>query len=180
MKSLDIRVAFSAIDRLTRPVNAARQSAGGLSESLKRTQAAIKDLDNQSRTFNRLRDSVQKTSRKIDEASRSLDGLKKAQQNNTVLTDKQREHMAALAAKLERLNVTRDQEMVKLRAVSQAYVVTVCRLSAVTPLSRAPSGAPNNITRHWSESGGNWPRLRRHAPVMNACNRRQANCAAAA
>ncbi|MEI7187346.1 phage tail tape measure protein [Dickeya dianthicola] len=120
MKSLDIRVAFSAIDRLTRPVNAARQSAGGLSESLKRTQAAIKDLDNQSRTFNRLRDSVQKTSRKIDEASRSLDGLKKAQQNNTVLTDKQREHMAALAAKLERLNVTRDQEMVKLRAVSQA------------------------------------------------------------
>ncbi|MBP2846331.1 phage tail tape measure protein [Dickeya oryzae] len=120
MKSLDIRVAFSAIDRLTRPVNAARQSAGGLSESLKRTQAAIKDLDNQSRTFNRLRDSVQKTSRKIDEASRSLDGLKKAQQNNTVLTDKQREHMAALAAKLERLNVTRDQEMVKLRAASQA------------------------------------------------------------
>ncbi|RNM02360.1 phage tail tape measure protein [Dickeya undicola] len=120
MKSLDIRVAFSAIDRLTRPVNAARQSAGGLSESLKRTQAAIKDLDNQSRTFNRLRDSVQKTSRKIDEASRSLDGLKTAQQNNTVLTDKQREHMAALAAKLERLNVTRDQEMVKLRAVSQA------------------------------------------------------------
>ncbi|MCI4217759.1 phage tail tape measure protein [Dickeya dianthicola] len=120
MKSLDIRVAFSAIDRLTRPVNAARQSAGGLSESLKRTQAAIKDLDTQSRTFNRLRDSVQKTSRKIDEASRSLDGLKKAQQNNTVLTDKQREHMAALAAKLERLNVTRDQEMVKLRAASQA------------------------------------------------------------
>ncbi|GAB7267150.1 hypothetical protein DZJ_37030 [Dickeya ananatis] len=120
MKSLDIRVAFSAIDRLTRPVNAARQSAGGLSESLKRTQAAIKDLDNQSRSFNRLRDSVQKTSRKIDEASRSLDGLKKAQQNNAVLTDKQREHMAALAAKLERLNITRDQEMVKLRAVSQA------------------------------------------------------------
>ncbi|WP_038909973.1 phage tail tape measure protein [Dickeya dadantii] len=120
MKSLDIRVAFSAIDRLTRPVNTARQSAGGLSESLKRTQAAIKDLDQQSKSFNRLRDSVQKTSRKIDEASRSLDGLKKAQQSGTVLTDKQREHMASLAAKLERLNITRDQEVVKLRAASQA------------------------------------------------------------
>lgn len=35
VKSLNIRVAFSAIDKLTRPVNAARQSAGGLSESLK-------------------------------------------------------------------------------------------------------------------------------------------------
>lgn len=39
MKSLDIRVAFSAIDRFTRPVNAARQSAGGLSDSLRKTQS---------------------------------------------------------------------------------------------------------------------------------------------
>ncbi|WP_440863354.1 phage tail tape measure protein [Symbiopectobacterium purcellii] len=120
MKSLDIRVAFSAIDRLTRPVNAARQSAGGLTESLKKTQSAINDLDKQSKTFNRLRDSVQKTSRQIDEAGRSLDGLNKAQRNGTVLTDKQREQMAALAAKMERLNATRDQEMVKLRASAQA------------------------------------------------------------
>ncbi|MFT8211160.1 MAG: hypothetical protein ACMZI0_12395 [Symbiopectobacterium sp.] len=49
MKSLDIRFAFSVIDRLTRPVNAARQGAGGLSESLKKTQAAINDLDKQSK-----------------------------------------------------------------------------------------------------------------------------------
>ncbi|UWS32098.1 phage tail tape measure protein [Erwinia pyrifoliae] len=120
MKSLNIRVAFSAIDKLTRPVNAARQSTGGLSESLKKTQSAIKELDSQSRTFNRLRDSVQKTSRKIDEASRTLDGLNNAQREGTQLTDRQREHMAALASKLERLNATRTQEMVKLRAASQA------------------------------------------------------------
>lgn len=120
MKSLNIRVAFSAIDKLTRPVNAARQSAGGLSESLKKTQSSIKDLDSQSRTFNRLRDSVQKTSRKIDDASRTLAGLNKTQRKGTQLTDKQREHMAALAAKLERLNAARTQEMVKLRAASQA------------------------------------------------------------
>ncbi len=74
MKSLNIRVAFSAIDKLTCLVNAARQSAGGLSESSK-TQSSIKDLDSQSCTFNRLRDSVQKTSRKIDDASRTLEGL---------------------------------------------------------------------------------------------------------
>lgn len=120
MKSLNIRVAFSAIDKLTRPVNAARQSAGGLSESLKKTQSSIKDLDSQSRTFNRLRDSVQKTSRKIDDASRTLEGLNQAQREGTQLTDKQKAHMAALAAKLERLNSTRTQEMVKLRAASQA------------------------------------------------------------
>lgn len=120
MKSLNIRVAFSAIDKLTRPVNAARQSAGGLSESLKKTQSSIKDLDSQSRTFNRLRDSVQKTSRKIDDASRTLEGLNQAQREGTQLTDKQKAHMAALAAKLERLNSARTQEMVKLRAASQS------------------------------------------------------------
>lgn len=120
MKSLNIRVAFSAIDKLTRPVNAARLSAGGLSESLKKTQARIKDLESQSRTFTRLRDSVQKTSRQIDKTSRAYDGLNKAQKDGTQLTDKQRQHMAALAAKLERLNTTRTQEMVKLRAASQA------------------------------------------------------------
>lgn len=78
VKSLNIRVAFSAIDKLTRPVNAARQSAGGLSESLKKTQSVIKGLESQSRTFNRLRDSVRKTSRNIDDARRTLDGLSQA------------------------------------------------------------------------------------------------------
>ncbi|MGT3244033.1 phage tail tape measure protein [Yersinia enterocolitica] len=120
MKSLNIRVAFSAIDKLTHPANTARQSVSGLSESLKKTQSNIKDLEKQSRKFNHLRDSVQKTSRKIDNASRRLEGLNKAQREGTQLTDKQREHMVVLAAKLERLNAARTQEMVKLRAASQA------------------------------------------------------------
>lgn len=33
---LSIRVAFSAIDKLTRPVNAASKAIGGLSDSLKK------------------------------------------------------------------------------------------------------------------------------------------------
>ncbi|KFB99454.1 phage tail tape measure protein, partial [Trabulsiella guamensis ATCC 49490] len=120
MTSLNIRVAFSATDKLTRPINAARQSVGSLSESIQKTQSAIKDLDSQAKGFNRLRDSVQKTSRKIDETSRTLEGLNKAQRDGVQLTDKQREHMTALAAKLERLNTTRTKEMEKLRDASQA------------------------------------------------------------
>jgi hypothetical protein len=34
---LSIRVAFSAIDKLTRPVSAASKAIGGLSDSLKNT-----------------------------------------------------------------------------------------------------------------------------------------------
>ena len=42
---LSIRVAFSAIDKLTRPVSAASKAIGGLSDSLKKTQSSIKDLE---------------------------------------------------------------------------------------------------------------------------------------
>ncbi|QQA76219.1 phage tail tape measure protein [Pectobacterium parmentieri] len=120
MTNLDIRVAFSAIDRFTRPVSAARNSASGLSESIRRTQSSIRDLDVQSKTFNRLRESVQKTSRKIDEASRSLEGLKNAQRSGATLTDAQKQRMTELAAKIARLNASRDQEVAKLKIASDA------------------------------------------------------------
>lgn len=120
MKDLNIRVAFSAIDKLTRPVSAARNSVGGLSESLKKTQSSIKDLETQSQAFNRLNERVKKTSQQITTTQRAFDGLNKAQKNGTVLTDAQRERMTALAAKLDRLNASRSQETAKLQQASQA------------------------------------------------------------
>ena len=120
MKDLNIRVAFSAIDKLTRPVNAARNSVGGLSESLKKTQSSIKDLETQSQAFNRLNERVKKTSQQLTTTQRAFDGLNKAQKNGTVLTDAQRERMTALAAKLDRLNASRSQETAKLQQASQA------------------------------------------------------------
>ena len=120
MKDLNIRVAFSAIDKLTRPVNAARNSVGGLSESLKKTQSSIKDLETQSQAFNRLNERVKKTSQQLATTQRAFDGLNKAQKTGTVLTDAQRERMTALAAKLDRLNASRSQETAKLQQASQA------------------------------------------------------------
>lgn len=120
MKDLNIRVAFSAIDKLTRPVNAARNSVGGLSESLKKTQSSIKDLETQSQAFNRLNERVKKTAQQLTTTQRAFDGLNKAQKDGTVLTDAQRERMTALAAKLDRLNASRSQETAKLQQASQA------------------------------------------------------------
>ncbi|EAY5299840.1 phage tail tape measure protein [Salmonella enterica subsp. diarizonae serovar Rough:-:-] len=120
MKDLNIRVAFSAIDKLTRPVNAARNSVGGLSESLKKTQSSIKDLETQSQAFNRLNERVKKTAQQLTTTQRAFDGLNKAQKTGTVLTDAQRERMTALAAKLDRLNASRSQETAKLQQASQA------------------------------------------------------------
>ncbi|EHZ8402227.1 phage tail tape measure protein [Salmonella enterica] len=122
MKNLDIRVSFSAIDKLTRPVETARRSVGGLTDSLKKTQADIKALGTQSKAFSRLRESFTQTTEKIQKTQRALNGLKQVQQEGGTLTDKQREHLAQLAAKLERLNEVRTREKEKLRAASREMV----------------------------------------------------------
>ncbi len=120
MKDLSIRVAFSAIDKLTRPVNAARNSVGGLSESLKKTQSSIKDLGTQSQAFTRLSERVKKTSQQLATTQRAFDGLNKAQKDGAVLTDAQRERMTALAAKIDRLSASRLKETTSLHLASQA------------------------------------------------------------
>ncbi|EIJ4777870.1 phage tail tape measure protein [Salmonella enterica] len=122
MKNLDIRVSFSAIDKLTRPVETARRSVGGLTDSLKKTQADIKALGTQSKAFSRLRESFTQTTEKIQKTQRALNGLKQVQQEGGTLTDKQREHLAQLAAKLERLNEVRTREKEKLREASREMV----------------------------------------------------------
>lgn len=120
MKDLSIRVAFSAIDKLTRPVNAARNSVGGLSESLKKTQSSIKDLDTQSQAFTRLNERVKKTSQQLATTQRAFDGLNKAQKDGATLTDAQRERMTALAAKIDRLSASRSKETARLQQATQA------------------------------------------------------------
>lgn len=122
MKTLDIRIAFSAIDKLTRPVETARQSVGGLSDSLKKTQTDIKSLGTQSKAFARLRENFTKTTEKIQTTQRELNGLRQAQQAGNVMTDKQREHMAMLTAKLNRLNEVRTREKEKLREATAVMV----------------------------------------------------------
>ncbi|EGA3604984.1 phage tail tape measure protein [Salmonella enterica] len=122
MKNLDIRVSFSAIDKLTRPVETARQSVGGLADSLKKTQTDIKTLGTQSKAFSRLRENFTKTTEKIQKTQRELNGLRQSQQAGNAMTDKQREHIAQLAAKLDRLNEVRAREKEKLREASREMV----------------------------------------------------------
>lgn len=120
MKSLDIRVAFSAIDRFTRPVNAARQSAGGLSDSLRKTQSTLKGLDKSSATFQRMTAAVGKTDRSISRARARFDGLSEAQRKNGTLTEKQQILMSRLGERLDRLTAKRVTEVARLRESASA------------------------------------------------------------
>lgn len=70
-------------------------------------------MGTQSKAFARLRENFTKTTEKIQTAQRELNGLRQAQQAGNAMTDKQREHMAMLTAKLNRLNEVRTREKEK-------------------------------------------------------------------
>lgn len=104
MKNLEIRVAFSAIDRLTQPVNTARRSAGALSESLSKTQTRIKSLGKETDSFRRLSQSLEQTDRSINRVKRRFDGLAESQRTGNTLTEKQQTLMTKLGERLDKLN----------------------------------------------------------------------------
>ncbi|EMU57092.1 phage tail tape measure protein, TP901 family, core region [Escherichia coli MP021552.7] len=115
MKTLDIRVAFSAVDRLTRPAENARRLMGQFGDSIQRTQGAIKNLERQARSFERARDAVSKADAGILKARRQLNALNQLQHTGTVLSEKQQKLMQQLSTRLERLNESRTREIQKMR-----------------------------------------------------------------
>lgn len=115
MKTLDIRVAFSAVDRLTRPAENARRLMGQFGDSIQRTQGAIKNLKRQARSFERARDAVSKADAGILKARRQLNALNQLQRTGTVLSEKQQKLMQQLSTRLERLNESRTREIQKMR-----------------------------------------------------------------
>ena len=115
MKTLDIRVAFSAVDRLTRPAENARRLMGQFGDSIQRTQGAIKNLERQARSFERARDAVRKADAGIVKARRQLNALSRLQRTGTVLSEKQQKLMQQLSTRLERLNESRTREIQKMR-----------------------------------------------------------------
>ncbi|EFG5973150.1 phage tail tape measure protein [Escherichia coli] len=115
MKTLDIRVAFSAVDRLTRPAENARRLMGQFGDSIQRTQGAIKNLERQARSFERARDAVRKADAGIVKARRQINALNQLQRTGTVLSEKQQKLMQQLSTRLERLNESRTREIQKMR-----------------------------------------------------------------
>ncbi|EHW29630.1 phage tail tape measure protein, TP901 family, core region [Escherichia coli DEC8E] len=114
MKTLDIRVAFSAVDRLTRPAENARRLMGQFGDSIQRTQGAIKNLERQARSFERARDAVSKADAGIVKARRQLNALNQLQRTGTVLSENTK-LMQQLSTRIERLNESRTREIQKMR-----------------------------------------------------------------
>ncbi|HFD3264455.1 phage tail tape measure protein [Klebsiella quasipneumoniae] len=117
---LSIRVAFSAIDKLTRPVSAASKAIGGLSDSLKKTQSSIKDLEKSASSFDKLRSQANDTAQKLRNTQRAFDGLNQKQREGGQLTEAQTARLETLRNKLSRLTDTYNKQTAQLRAAGQA------------------------------------------------------------
>ncbi|MHC7818672.1 phage tail tape measure protein [Klebsiella pneumoniae] len=117
---LSIRVAFSAIDRLTRPVSAASKAIGGLSDSLKKTQSSIKDLEKSAASFDKLRSQANDTAQKLRSTQRAFDGLNQKQREGGQLTEAQTARLETLRNKLSRLTDTYNKQTTQLRSAGQA------------------------------------------------------------
>lgn len=117
---LSIRVAFSAIDKLTRPVNAASKAIGGLSDSLKKTQSSIKDLEKSAAAFDKLRSQANETAQKLKITQRAFDGLNQKQREGGQLTEAQAARLESLRGNLSRLTDTYNKQTTQLRTAAQA------------------------------------------------------------
>ncbi|WP_154912182.1 phage tail tape measure protein [Klebsiella michiganensis] len=117
---LSIRVAFSAIDKLTRPVSAASKAIGGLSDSLKKTQSSIKDLEKGAASFDKLRSQANDTALKLRNTQRAFDGLNQKQREGGQLTEAQAARLETLRNKLSRLTDTYNKQTTQLRSAGQA------------------------------------------------------------
>lgn len=67
-RKLNIQVAFSALNNMSQPVNAARQSAAALASQIKQTQSSIKGLERQATSFDRLTNANKKTTIQLAQA----------------------------------------------------------------------------------------------------------------
>ena len=113
--NLQIRVALTAVDRLTQPVRRAREMTGALSEFLSSTQNALKSLQRSSDAFSRARQQVASTENSLNEARGRLQRLLEVQRTGTTLTEKQQEAIRSLTAKIERLNTVYALHQSRLR-----------------------------------------------------------------
>lgn len=117
---LSIRVAFSAIDKLTRPVSAASKTVGRLSDSLKKTQSSVKDLEKGAASFDKLRSKANETAQNLKNTQRALDGLNQKQREGGQLTEAQAARLESLRSKLSRLTDTYNKQTTQLRTAAQA------------------------------------------------------------
>ncbi|EPL6456773.1 phage tail tape measure protein [Providencia rettgeri] len=117
-RNLNIKVSLSAANKLSSPVNAAQRSAAGLATQIKATHASIRNLQGQSKTFERLSNSVNKNSQAYETAKNKVKALRDQYPPLTQQTEEQKKSLAAARLERDRYGRTLDKEKQKLNTVT--------------------------------------------------------------
>ncbi|MDE9494100.1 phage tail tape measure protein [Xenorhabdus bovienii] len=117
-RNLNIRVSLSAANRLSGPLNAATRAAAGLSSQIRNTHNSVRSLQSQALTFERLTNSVKKTSDSYDEAKRKVKALRDQMPPFAQQTEEQRRVLEAARQERDRYGRALDKEKQKLRGVA--------------------------------------------------------------
>ena len=174
---LSIRVAFSAIDKLTRPVSAASKAIGGLSDSLKNT---VFNQRQKRVVFRQAALTGQRYRAKLRSTQRAFDGLNQKQREGGQLTEAQTARLETLRNKLSRLTDTYNKQTTQLRAAGQAVRQHGVNLNAGSGAVQSAIRRTEQYSRALERERQRPPQSRARRPVMRGRRKPARNFAAVA
>ncbi|WFQ80846.1 phage tail tape measure protein [Xenorhabdus sp. SF857] len=145
-RNLNIRVSLNAANRLSGPLNAANRAAAGLSSQIRNTQTTIRNLQGQTRTFERLSDSVKKNSESYEAAKAKVKALAAEFPRFREQTEEQRRILLAARQERERYRNTLRNEQQELRSLGDRlyrHGIFVNRSTSVTEQAAQRAAAYN-------------------------------------
>ncbi|WP_426578407.1 phage tail tape measure protein [Xenorhabdus stockiae] len=145
-RNLNIRVSLNAANRLSGPLNAANRAAAGLSSQIRNTQNSARNLQSQARTFERLTDSVNKTSNAYEEAKAKVKALAAEFPRFREQTEEQRRILLAARQARDRYGRTLKNEQQALRTLGERlyrHGIFVNRSTSVTDQATQRTAAYN-------------------------------------
>ncbi len=121
-RNLSIRVAFSAINNLTRPVSAAQKSAASLASQIKSTQTSLKGLERQAGSFDRLSKASENTARQLAEARKKADELRASFGPAKQRTNEQTAALKSQSDAVRQLSRAHNEERAKLSSLRSSLM----------------------------------------------------------
>ncbi|MGV8925691.1 MAG: phage tail tape measure protein [Ewingella sp.] len=119
MANLSIKVALSAMDKLSRPLNAARKASVGLATSIKSTQDNIRNLERGAKSFDRLSRQAKGTAEALKAAKEQSAKLRQEFGAASQRTDEQKKALAEQSKAIAGLRTQQKAEITSLRTLHQ-------------------------------------------------------------
>lgn len=119
MANLSIKVALGAIDKLSRPLNAARKASAGLATSIKSTQDNIRNLERSAKSFDRLSQQAKGTAEALKAAKEQSAKLRQEFGAASQRTDEQKKALAEQSKAIAGLRAQQKAEIASLKTLHQ-------------------------------------------------------------